>query len=936
MMAGRSEAEKQMCRDGCNTMGGTRPAAGQDSQCPAGQVLCSPRCAPGGACPAVMPRCVAVGTCNEGVSGDGGYQGGQSGVDQWALSNVRQSLQRANEEIQKLQGVSKQYGVDISAAISGITGEMKNVGVCLEALQPGMDVWTCDQKVHNNINPAISALWQKMQSANNNQQISQYNQQVQHMSDAIAKAQSAGMNASSLMQIRDAFQSALAAGDINAANQVATQFWPTFNQLMMPGQMGQNGPGQRMGGYGSDGVGSCADIERKMQHTEDPAVVTQLQGYLNTCLTYAQQSATGQKFDQRKFDNLQGQFEQTINQQGDRNACEDAKRSITDTRKMISSEAPQMIAKVAKSRPAVAEKLNGLLAQAKDTLARAEKAQAGGDCSAALDAMSDMDALGQQADALIGQGGVDLTFNDTTDDIQDIYDNVGEESDVRFADFRKQMETKGYRTKDFSLLKQMDPSLIAEYLQFTKTGNEGGGDIVKVAAQTDIDTLAVEEILQTKNDLLRQIDELKGTIATLKAGVRSIISKIQNYTFNPAVADDVASLVADASDLSEKDLAAKFAALKEESQEQNVEDGITAFKDIDPFDGQDWFAGAAKNLAEDGIVKGEGDGRFNPTGDVNGAQLVAFIDRAFDGEEKAADLDLAEVETPKMPAWAEESALRVGAVLESDGDRSLGSILPTNAGEPVTRADVAEVLVGFIGHCLPEFDASYVRPDVKTYRESIQEAQARLTEAGIMAGSDNAWKPDADVSRAEMVTVLDRAMECASQAEDAGTGDDSADADGGDDAAFSPDTTELPRTQTPPEEHEAAEDPAACIARMCAKLVIGSMSYNRCKEACYGTQATTAEAPPTGDPGFSIDTGVTVQQFKVIMSILANWLSTHKRTEAMYPTALKLQTDLGLALQEHTSYNDPTRLIVPYNKLSGDRYRVLWAILAEANQATMQ
>ncbi|MBI5794051.1 S-layer homology domain-containing protein [Candidatus Uhrbacteria bacterium] len=937
MMAGRSEAERQMCRDGCNNMGGPRPAApGADPN------TCFADCSRG-----ISGNDPRYAQCRErcfGADGGGGWQGGGGPGD---MANARMQfypLKNLSQQAGQMLSSAKQSGADVGK-ISSFAAAVEAAIRCVDVAQTIDALNACGTVAY--FQQMAQDIWNAIQASGAMRQFDEATKRGKQMQEGIAQLARYGRDTSQLSGILQLFISAIADAKLVMQNpssgpdqtrmamqkiyDLESQFWRTA-EMYRP---------QPMEGQGGDQRGvadECEMIRRKQEHygESDPATAAKLQEYLNQCLQYARKSATGENYDRRGLENVRDQFAGTIEQQGNDSACRDALRSITDTRRMISSEAPQMIAKVAKTRPAAAEKLTGLLAQAKDILARAEKAQAGGDCSAALDAMSDMDALGEQADAVIGSSGVEITFNDTTDYIEDIYDTVGEESDVRFADFQKQMQTKGYRTKDFSLLKQLDPALIAEYLQFTKTGNQGGGDIVKTAATINLDSLTTEKMVETKNDLIKQINELKSTIAGLKAGVQSIIAKIQSYTFNPAIADDVASLVADASSLSETDLAAKFAALKEESQEQNVEDGITAFKDIDPFDGQGWFAGAAKNLAEEGIVKGEGDGRFNPTGAVNGAQLVAFVDRAFDVEERAADLDLAAVQTPTMPAWAEEAALRVGAVLGSTGDRSLTAILPGNAGEPVTRADVAEVLVGVIGDSLPEFDASYVRPDLTTYRESIQEAAARLTEAGIMAGSDDAWKPDADVSRAEMVTVLDRALEYVSQQEDAATADDSADtADTEDDAAFSPDTGDLPRTDIPLETHEAA-DPAQCIAEMCAKLIIGSMSYNRCKEACYGTQATTADAPPTGDPGFSIDTGVTTQQFKVIMAILANWLSTHKRTDTMYPTALKLQTDLGLALQEHTSYNDPTRLIVPYNKLSTDRYKALWTILVEANQGTMQ
>lgn len=915
-----SNGDGQACERLCLETEHGAPGGNQggEGSCPAGQMRCSPPCY-SGQCPMVMPYCMPIEQCKSG--GTGGW--GQGGVDPWAVSNVRQSLAWAEEQIQKLQAVSKQYGTAISSAeISGITGEVKNVYTCLDALQPGTDVWTCDQKVHNNINPAISALWQKVQSANNTQQINQYNQQAQYMSDAIGKAQSAGINVSVLTQMLDAFKAALAGSDMNAANQIATQFWPTFEQL-------KGGPGHRMGDGG--GVAdSCADIQRKLEQAQDPGAITDLQGYLKTCLAYAQQSATGQKFDRSKFERLQGQFEETINQQGERNACDDAKRSITDTRRMISTEAPAMIAKVAKTNPAVAEKLNGFLDQAKAILLRAEKAQAAGDCSGALDAMSEMDELGQQVDEEMGRNGI--TFNDTTDDIQDIYDNVNEESDVRFDDFKKRMQDKGYRTKDLSVLKQMDPAIIAEYLQFTGKGASAGGDIVKAVANADVDTLTAEQLIQTKNDLLKQIDGLKSTIAGLKAGVRSIVEQIQNYPFNSAVAGDVEALVADVSELSEKDLAAQFAALREDSQEQYVEDGIIPFEDTE-FGS--WYVGSVKTLVAEGVVQGEGDGRFNPTGQVNSAQLVKFVDYAFNGEERAADLDLGEVATPKMPAWAAESALRVGAVLDDNDGRSLTTILPPDAGKPVTRADVAEVLVGFIGDSLPEFDALYVKSDLTTYRDSIQEAAARLTAAGIMEGSSDAtWNPGANIMRAEMVTVLDRAREYVSQQDGSAPAGEEFAATGAaaDESAPSADTGDLVKSDTPPD-HPAA-DAAQCIAEMCARFIIGSLSYNRCKEGCSPDQGSVSEGPE-GDPGFPIDEGVTAQQFKVIQAILANWLTVHKKlTEPMVPPALKLQQSLSLVFNGYSTANNPLHKISLLNQLLGPEYNVLKSILIEANSGT--
>jgi len=164
-----------------------------------------------------------------------------------------------------------------------------------------------------------------------------------------------------------------------------------------------------------------------------------------------------------------------------------------------------------------------------------------------------------------------------------------------------------------------------------------------------------------------------------------------------------------------------------------------------------WAAMNIEKMSARGVAGGYPNGTFQPNTTVTQAEAVCMAVRAM--ALQAPPIDLLPVVTFPVPNWAESDiklALRNGILKETD---------QFSAYSGASRAWVARLLVRMIGKeseadeklLMPNFTDTYKIPDWAVYY--VRVAQDNDLIAGY---SDNSFKPDQPVTRAELVAFLNR------------------------------------------------------------------------------------------------------------------------------------------------------------------------------------
>ena len=171
------------------------------------------------------------------------------------------------------------------------------------------------------------------------------------------------------------------------------------------------------------------------------------------------------------------------------------------------------------------------------------------------------------------------------------------------------------------------------------------------------------------------------------------------------------------------------------------------FPDVDP---DSVHAPNIQELANRGITTGDADGNFNPSGNVTRAQFATFLVRALDIDEVSdgpfTDVDPSNVHAPNINAAA-EAGITTG-VTETTFDPN-GHIIRAQVASLLARAfELDEVDDGPFTDVDP---ASVHAPNINA-----------VAEAGITTGvTDTTFNPDGTVTRAQMASLLIRALDSA-------------------------------------------------------------------------------------------------------------------------------------------------------------------------------
>lgn len=162
-----------------------------------------------------------------------------------------------------------------------------------------------------------------------------------------------------------------------------------------------------------------------------------------------------------------------------------------------------------------------------------------------------------------------------------------------------------------------------------------------------------------------------------------------------------------------------------------------------------WAGNVLKEWSDKGYIKGDQKGNLQPDAKISRAQVAALINRSFHVTETTA-IAYSDV---KKKDWFYEDAAKATAKGYIKGYTD-GTFKPSAF---VSRQELAVILTSLL-QLKASSGASISFEDTQNSPAWSKGAIEAVVEKGLMQGSGNKFKPQAFATRAETVTVLDRAL----------------------------------------------------------------------------------------------------------------------------------------------------------------------------------
>lgn len=178
-------------------------------------------------------------------------------------------------------------------------------------------------------------------------------------------------------------------------------------------------------------------------------------------------------------------------------------------------------------------------------------------------------------------------------------------------------------------------------------------------------------------------------------------------------------------------------------------DGTVLLKAFTDVGESHWAAHAVERWSRAGLFKGYGDGTFRPGGMVTKAEFAAILNRVMNYGGQAAHLP---ADVP-AGAWyrADMAKALAAGYLQPGADGRL------QAGAAISRGELALALQAVLKlKAAPDAPFS----DLQAAAPGLEAAVGALTQAGLTAGyPDGTFRPEAEITRAELAALLDRAVQ---------------------------------------------------------------------------------------------------------------------------------------------------------------------------------
>lgn len=164
-----------------------------------------------------------------------------------------------------------------------------------------------------------------------------------------------------------------------------------------------------------------------------------------------------------------------------------------------------------------------------------------------------------------------------------------------------------------------------------------------------------------------------------------------------------------------------------------------------------WAAGDVSALAAEGVIDGLPDGTFGPANDVTRGELAKLVLTVSGREEKGGEAAFADTEGTWSMKYVNGLA-GVGIIRTDDYPDGF------QQGEEATRVEVITMLMRSMGYDRPMGEVALTFTDV----DGLTDEQAYYVDCAVRRGiikgmPDGTLKPDENISRAEVATMLRRA-----------------------------------------------------------------------------------------------------------------------------------------------------------------------------------
>ena len=164
-----------------------------------------------------------------------------------------------------------------------------------------------------------------------------------------------------------------------------------------------------------------------------------------------------------------------------------------------------------------------------------------------------------------------------------------------------------------------------------------------------------------------------------------------------------------------------------------------------------WAIDDINFMREKGLVQGDLYGNINPSNNITRADLITFINRAFEFSE-VGETNFPDV---KPGSWYYDDfaiAKKQGYILGDDK----GNANPSN---PITRAEIAVVLARILD-LKPQSDAVNTFADSASFPDWSVNSIIAMAESGLIGGySDKTFRASNSITRAEVITIMARIID---------------------------------------------------------------------------------------------------------------------------------------------------------------------------------
>lgn len=156
-----------------------------------------------------------------------------------------------------------------------------------------------------------------------------------------------------------------------------------------------------------------------------------------------------------------------------------------------------------------------------------------------------------------------------------------------------------------------------------------------------------------------------------------------------------------------------------------------------------WYDEAMNTWVDRGILKGDADGNLNPTANITRAELATMMDRIMGYQVKASN-SFTDVDAS---AWYADAILKANAagVLQGDGSTA-------RPNDPITRQESMVLLARVMK--LSGESGSVSFSDQSQIASWALDAVKSMAAKGYVQGSNGMINPTANITRAEMATML--------------------------------------------------------------------------------------------------------------------------------------------------------------------------------------